>query len=754
MTTISVPGLNAELEDLARRAWYRARLRCQTSTMPGSARASSQRRTVCGRWSATAAERPAVGPRRPGPMLDSPAARPLRATSSPAACGWRMRRTPTSRPCPPEPASFTTSTPRALMPGSRPPNNCRSSSAFAASSRSRGNRGIRSRCSRSATWPWARGNRSWRGARYWRGLGPPRIRSSRAARQPAPRPSFRRALLYVDSSPTPPRTSKQPPKAWAFSAPPRAAPTPGRSTVHARRTGKPVICNDSHRGLDVPNAYWQVHVSCPAFNVIGGYVRGASRVSRTSDSTARVAWNITHTQADYQDLYIETFRRARDVPDREAGLQAEPTSARDDRCARRSERDTSRPGRRATGRSSTAILAPAPALSMRYTATDQPCTAIGSPTADDVAATVEQLFDAQRPWVDPVNNLVAADTARHDRLSHARGGCLSATQQGRAQPSRARLDGQHEWTGSTSRSRRCRERSTPPKASSSTANQRVLDSDEPYISDFFAPPYRADRLVELFGGERVLSPDEIAAAQRDRVSIAARAWVRAVRPYRSLEGDAEKARTLLARWDANLLPESAEALLYAYARREITRSIVTEAIGAETCDLLFSERNPAYGRVLSAWLSNVVYGLEGALRDADPCGRPWSAVLQGALSVAWASAVAAGGPTRTPGAGTRHTGSARSMRSAAPSRTWQRRTRPAARPRRRRRRHPPGCGVRLVGRQRLRHHDAARIPAGRRFRDRRRQLSSSRAALRATRAHRTSPTSANCGGPTRGCRCT
>jgi len=108
-----------------------------------------------------------------------------------------------------------------------------------------------------------------------------------------------------------------------------------------------------------------------------------------------------------------------------------------------------------------------------------------------------------------------------------------------------------------------------------------------------------------------------------------------------LTGDAERARAMLAGWDGNLLPESPEALLYAYARREITRSIVAAAIGAETCALLFSERNPAYARVLAAWLANVVYRLDDEFRDRDPNGRPWTAVLQDALAVAWRSAVAA-----------------------------------------------------------------------------------------------------------------
>ena len=78
--------------------------------------------------------------------------------------------------------------------------------------------------------------------------------------------------------------------------------------LHGSRTttGKPIICNDSHRALDVPNAYWQVHLKCPQFDVAGATFAGFPGFQHFGFNGA-VAWNITHTQADYQDLYLERF---------------------------------------------------------------------------------------------------------------------------------------------------------------------------------------------------------------------------------------------------------------------------------------------------------------------------------------------------------------------------------------------------------------------------------------------------------------
>src|SRR5205823_4506882 len=78
--------------------------------------------------------------------------------------------------------------------------------------------------------------------------------------------------------------------------------------VHGSRTttGMPVACNDSHRALDVPTVYWQAHVACPEFDVIGGTFPGLPGFPHFGHNGS-VTWSITHTGADYQDLYIEEF---------------------------------------------------------------------------------------------------------------------------------------------------------------------------------------------------------------------------------------------------------------------------------------------------------------------------------------------------------------------------------------------------------------------------------------------------------------
>ncbi len=74
-------------------------------------------------------------------------------------------------------------------------------------------------------------------------------------------------------------------------------------------SGGPMIGGDSHRALDVPNVYYQIHLSCPEFTVIGHSVPGVPGAMHFCHNE-HVAWGMTYGMADTQDLYIERFREA------------------------------------------------------------------------------------------------------------------------------------------------------------------------------------------------------------------------------------------------------------------------------------------------------------------------------------------------------------------------------------------------------------------------------------------------------------
>ena len=394
-------------------------------------------------------------------------------------------------------------------------------------------------------------------------------------------------------------------------------------------TGKPVICNDSHRALDVPNAYWQVHVQCPEFNIAGATFAGFPGFPHFGFN-GDVAWNITHTQADYQDLYVERFQ-GDDVLTKDGPVPAE---RRDEFINVRGAQPVTVPcwktphGQVVHGDPRSGV-----AISLRYTATDGPRKPFDGLLKMVAARTVDELFDAQRTWVDPVNNLVAADTSGNIGYMVRGEIPVRSSTANRTVPAPG-WTGENEWVATVPFEDLPRS-VNPPQGYYATANNRVIDADEPYISEYFASPARANRLKELLFETGTLAPETIAGWQGDVTSVPARVLGAVIGAAGPFSGDAEKSRSMLAGFNGELRGNRPEALLYAYARRYLMREIWQPIVGEETWAWLTGESNPGLSRILSGLLSVVVAHPQEPL----PGGKTWDDVLEAALAAAWASAV-------------------------------------------------------------------------------------------------------------------
>ena len=440
--------------------------------------------------------------------------------------------------------------------------------------------------------------------------------------------------------------------------------------VHGSRTttGAPVLCNDSHRALDVPSVYWQVHVSCPAFDVIGATFPGLPGFPHFGHN-GHVAWSITHTGADYQDLYVERFE---DEGARHAAPEGWlPTERRVERIEVAGSSGASGPpplsscgrrwsaGARATGRSSTATPAgagPWPCATPPRTAPAGP----GRPCARcSWRAPWGSCNETQREWCRSGQQPGLGGHRGEHRLPDA-GGRPGAHLRGPRQFPAPGWTGEHEWVGLLPFAE-LPQAINPPEGYIATANQAVLEGEPPqtpYIAHEFSAPFRAERIVEVLTAKERLAPQEIAALQGDTTSRAARAWVRrlarsgpdgapfgrssAAAPEGEGEGErAERARAMLAAWDGNLLPQSGAALLYAHFRRAVARALFAPLIGDEAWEWFLAVEGTTTHAMITRWMGNAVYALEG---ETTPDGRPWDDVLRPALAAAWSAAVARQGP--------------------------------------------------------------------------------------------------------------
>ncbi len=93
-------------------------------------------------------------------------------------------------------------------------------------------------------------------------------------------------------------------------------------------SGKPLLANDPHLGLQAPSLWYLAHLSTPSGNAVGGTLPGVPFVVLGHNDD--LAWSMTTTNSDTQDLFVE-----RVVPGDPESYVTPTGKARSSKCAKR-----------------------------------------------------------------------------------------------------------------------------------------------------------------------------------------------------------------------------------------------------------------------------------------------------------------------------------------------------------------------------------------------------------------------------------
>ena len=397
------------------------------------------------------------------------------------------------------------------------------------------------------------------------------------------------------------------------------------------KSGKPLLAGDSHRGLDTPNVYYQCHVSCPEFDVIGLAIPGIPGFPHFGHNQ-QVAWCITHLSADYQDLYIEQFNT--DDPNyykyKDEWIKAEKIS---ETIKVKDSNDiyisvwVTKHGPIISGNPGQGS-----AISFKYTATT------GEKNWADVipkilvAKNCEQLKESMRKWVDPCNNLLMADV--EGNIGYLARGEIPIRPTANALLPVPGWTGTHEWEANIP-FEELPSSINPESGFIATANNRPVEQDYPYyISMDYAPGYRAERIIANVNTITNASVEDMAKIHADRLSIPAKEYVAYLSRVTPLDDDSKTAKDLLTKWNCHMDKDQIEPTIYSAWRDQVLITFLNYNLGeeltSEACNPADRGQGLFLGRIKGRIIDQMLSGDDTLL----PPGKSWPVFMATALSSA------------------------------------------------------------------------------------------------------------------------
>ena len=397
------------------------------------------------------------------------------------------------------------------------------------------------------------------------------------------------------------------------------------------KSGLPLVGGDSHRALDTPSVYYQVHLSCPEFTVIGHAVPGMPAALHFCHNEY-VAWGMTHGGADTQDLFIERFREG---PDGREYLFKDRWQSAEVLNETLEVRGTDAVPLEVTITHHGPVIAGNPASGIGVAISDPGL--IGSHWVDAArdamrAKSVDDLHEAFRNWTDRVNNYAVGDV--HGNFGYLHEGKIPIRPESNGWRAVPGWTGEYEWNGYIPHDE-LPKAINPDTGYAVTCNQRVAGHDYPYyVGLSFTPEYRARRvqtqILDLEPGTATV--EDMARIHAERISNPARIFTEALTGVAPLDGDSTEALALLCAWDYSMSRNCAQPLIYAKTKTYVIRFLLDHLMG-EIAEEMFS--GAAGG---DAHVRQIVVRMNQALADGDtsllPSGYSWSDVLATALQSA------------------------------------------------------------------------------------------------------------------------
>jgi penicillin amidase len=345
------------------------------------------------------------------------------------------------------------------------------------------------------------------------------------------------------------------------------------------QSGKPLLANDPHLDHSVPSIWYMIHLKGPGLNVIGVSLPGLPLV--IIGHNEKIAWGMTNTGPDVQDLYSESFDSG--APNRYlhngAWVDAE---VRDEVVKVRGNRDY-RFTVKVTRHGPIVAHSGGRDLALRWTALEpHAVSALFNGVSKIGLAQNWELFTAAlRDYTGPMQNFVYADM--DGNIGYYAAAWVPIRKQGTgAVPAPGSTD-DYDWTGYIP-FEDLPHSYNPSSGMIATANGRVVPDDYPYfITSHWDPPFRTARIFQLLRAGKAFTVDDMLRIQTDIVTLEdswlAGQLLKADFHHHSQDPDAQYAISLLRHWDGEARMDSAATLVCEVTRPALLGRILKPKLG-------------------------------------------------------------------------------------------------------------------------------------------------------------------------------
>ena len=365
------------------------------------------------------------------------------------------------------------------------------------------------------------------------------------------------------------------------------------------KSGKPLLADDPHLGLATPSIWYQMHLEAPSVNVSGVIFAGIPGIILGHNEN--IAWGVTNTGPDVQDLYIEKRNPENETQFlynekwEQATIINEQINIKDEEPIDYSITIT----RHGPIISEFAQKAGAETvLSLKWTALE-PSSELEAVLNMNKASNWDEFERALEKFHTPAQNFVFASP--DGTIAYKANGKIPIRKKGDSLLPVPGWTDEYEWEGFIPFDELPRI-VNPEEGFISTANNKVISDDYPYhISNQWAQPYRQMRIQEVLRSKNEWTTDEMKALQMDQKNLQAEEFVPPfieILSDRSNE-DIQSVMNILEQWDYNDDANKAAPLIFNLWMTKIPQVLFEEHIPLETYSL-FRGRKPVVDKLIQA----------------------------------------------------------------------------------------------------------------------------------------------------------